>query len=318
MSKYELATSLHFCYDRSCCIPLTHEIERLAFCGFKNLDFNFLDMCMNEKSDFLSENYREWIEDCKRTADYCGVKFVQAHAPCETVYDFHSYDLLIDLCIRAIECCSILGIPWMVYHPLADVKYRFNSDEDVFEFNLKFFKHLLPYAEKYSVGIAIENIIPFLEGSDLSHAIDDQIRLIDALDSEYVGACLDVGHLNLLHLINGTEKIRKQSDVIKMLGDRLKCTHIHDNNAGRMATGLKMQSKEVTWTISIVADEHLSPFMGTIDWDDVISGLDAIDYSHYFTYESHRAACDLPKHLVNNALIQLREIGENLISKSAK
>lgn len=318
MPKYKLATSTHFCYDRSCKIPVTHEIERLAFCGFKNLDFNFLDMCMNKNSDFLSDNYKEWICNCKRVADYCGVKFVQAHAPCETIWDTNNYDLLVNLCIRAMECCSVLGIPWMVYHPLNAPKDRFGSDLSCFDFNMKFFKELLPYAEKYSVGIAIENIIPFYGGTDLTKMIDEQINLVDSLNSELVGICLDVGHLNLLHTINGTDNFRKQSDIIKMFGKRLKCTHIHDNMARNFPDIIKANPQSGFYDYGNKFDEHLSPYMGSIDWDDVIAGLDAIDYEHYFTYECHNAAAKLPSHLVNNALIQLREIGEFMISKSTK
>ena len=316
MVGYELATSIHFRYDSSCRVPITHEIERMAFCGFKNLDFNFCDMCNNKNSDFLSDGWREWIADCRKTADYCNVKFVQAHAPCESVYDFNNYDFLVNACIRAMECCFVLGIPWMVYHPMGDPKYRFDSDDDVYEFNMKFFKELLPYAEKYSVGIAIETIVPFFCGMDPSEAINDHIRLIDDINSEYVGACIDVGHFNIYSMIDGAEQIANQSETIKKFGSRLKCTHIHDNSAKNRAACMKVKKENVKWTMSLLTDDHLPPYMGTIDWDDVISGLDDIGYNHYFTYEAHRAANTLPEEMVNKALIQLREVGESLVAKS--
>ena len=81
MAKYELATSLHFCYDRSCRIPITHEIERLAFCGFKNLDFNFLDM-VDYPNRFLDEDYKDWMFECREFAESHGAKWVQARTSC--------------------------------------------------------------------------------------------------------------------------------------------------------------------------------------------------------------------------------------------
>ena len=64
-------------------------------------------------------------------------------------------------------------------------------------------------------------------------------------------------------------------------------------------------------------DEHIQPYMGTIDWDDVISGLDAINYDHYFTYEAHRAINSLPDELVDGGLKQLYDIGKILVNKSS-
>ena len=58
--------------------------------------------------------------------------------------------------------------------------------------------------------------------------------------------------------------------------------------------------------------------MGDIDWADVIKGLDAIDYSHYFTFEAHRAANTLPESIVNQGLIQLRRVGESIINMSKR
>ena len=319
MRKYELATSLHFRYDRECKIPLSHEIERITSCGFKNLDFNFLDMCMNRNSDFLKDNYIDWIKDCKKTGDLCGAKFVQAHAPCESIYDTGNYDLLVELCIKAIKGCAILGIPWMVYHPIPDCKGRFNSDEDIYEFNYKFFTTILPYAKEYNVGIAIEDIAPMYTNSSMANLTDDLIHLVDALGSSYVGVCWDVGHANLCSVISGAEHIAHQSEQIIKLGDRLKCTHIHDNNSKRAAgLGYKMDSdpQKIKWNDACVFDEHIQPFMGDIDWQDVIKGLDAIDYSHYFTYEAHHAANTLPENLVNSELVQLWKIGEEILSMS--
>lgn len=315
--KYELATSLHFRYDASCKVPITNEIERLADCGFKNLDFNFLDMCMNPSSDFLKPGYEKWLESCVKTAKAKNVRFVQAHAPSEAIYDTHSYELLVGLCKKALRSCGILGIPWMVFHPIKDCVDRFGINEDNHEFNLKFFRELLPYAEEYSVGMAIEDVVPFYIYSEPAHVVDDLIRLVDTLDSPYVGVCWDFGHANLLRVVEGAEHIANQSEQLIRLGERLKCTHVHDNNSGAFANlGYKIKKENRDWNKVMMLDEHIQPYAGDIDWKDVIYGLDKINYSHYFTYEAHHAANTLPEELVNDALIHLRKIGETILSMS--
>lgn len=314
---YELATSIHFRYDYSLKVPVTNEIMRLADCGFKNLDFNFLDMCGNKKAPFLQADYEQFLSECLRIAKEKNVRFVQAHAPCESVYDTHSYELLLELCKKALKGCAILEIPWMVFHPITDCIERFGINEDNREFNKKFFGELLPYATEYNVGMAIEDIVPFYCYSHPKNIVDDMIELIDSIDSPYVGACWDVGHANLLSVFEGAECLAKQYEQIIRLGDRLKATHIHDNNAGR-AAAMKFRTNfnSRNWNNSMMFDEHIQPFAGTVDWKDVIYGLDKINYSHYFTFEAHHAANTLPEGLVNDALIHLRKIGETILSFS--
>ncbi len=313
MRKYELATSLHFRYDTTCQTPIIREIERLHNCGFQNFDFNFLDMCIHPNSDFLKDSYLDWLRDCRAFGDQLGVKFVQAHAPCESVYDKHSYELLTTLCRKAIRGCAVLGIPWMAYHrTTAD---RFGLTGDDMDFNLKFFRELLPLAEECGVGIAIEDTLPFFPSRSAASATDDLIELVDRLDSEYVGVCWDVGHAHLAHVIEGAEELAHQSLQLKKLGDRLKCTHIHDNNSLRVSSCFKLAPEEAGRAIGAF-DEHIAPFAGDIDWQDVIDGLDAIDYSHYFTFEAHHAANTLPEEAVDSGLTQLFCIGQALLNMS--
>lgn len=313
MAGYGLATSLHFKYDRTCQTPITHEIERLYNCGFKNLDFNFLDMCINPASDFLKENYLEWLQECRVFGDKLGVRFVQAHAPCESIYEIHNYDLLVELCIKAIRGCEVLGIPWMVFHPIPNPEQRFGLDDDYFGVNIKFFKTLLPYAEECGVGMALENLLPRKCGDTYTNPADDLIYLIDTIDSPYIGACWDFGHAHLCNVIPDMETYTKQSEQLRKLNKRLKCTHVHDN-CSKMA-GARGVRLEPAMAMPVF-DAHIAPFMGDIDWNDVIEGLDAIGYEHYFTYEAHKAAAALPDDITNDGIVMLRKIGEALLAKS--
>ena len=63
---YELATSVHLKYDATEKVPFLKGVGRIIDAGFRNLDFNFLDM-VNGSTMFLSDGYKEWICQCKES-----------------------------------------------------------------------------------------------------------------------------------------------------------------------------------------------------------------------------------------------------------
>ena len=114
---------------------------------------------------------------------------------------------------------------------------------------VEYVRELCEYATPKKLGIAIENtIIP----------VDPLCEAIDILKSEgyLVGACYDTGHANVAGM--------NQKEAIMQLGDRLKMLHIHDNFG---------------------KDQHQAPFCGQINWNDVMEGLAAINYTGDFNYE---------------------------------
>ena len=90
--------------------------------------------------------------------------------------------------------------------------------------------------------------------------IPEFIRYVDTLDSEYMVACLDIGHVGL------PESDDRAWDFIRALGhERLQSLHVHDNDYRN--------------------DKHALPYQGKIDWDEVTKALGEIDYRGDFTYE---------------------------------
>lgn len=242
---YELATSTHLKYDKTGKAPFLHGVERIINAGFKNLDFNFLDM-VDTPTEFLSDDYKEWIYKCREFVEARGAKWVQAHSVC-TGLQKDSEQFMKNV-KRSIECCSYLGIEWTVMHHVGDPKYSAGSNLSPLDFNLKMFDEFLETAEKYKVGLAIENNthFPFFVNGKFEESTEDLINLVDKLGSEYVGICWDVGHANINHVFRNAENLTHQSEQLKLIGNRLKATHIHDNNAamaGRNA-GIKLDG---TW-----------------------------------------------------------------------
>ena len=311
---YELATSTHLKYDKTGKVPFLKGVERIINAGFKNLDYNFLDM-VDYPNRFLDDDYKDWMYECREFVEAHGAKWVQAHSAVTGARK--NFEKFMSMQKRSIECCSYLGIEWTVHHHIEDPEYSAHSSLSPMDFNLKMFDELLETAEKYKVGIAVENSPSrFFADSTYEESTEDLVKLVDKLGSKYVGICWDVGHGNVHHVHKNADNITHQSEQLKLIGNRLKATHIQDNNASRAgkSAGLKVDDSEINTTVAF--DEHIQPYMGTVDWMDVIKGLDAINYNHYFSFEVHNAINSLPDELTDSALVHLRRIGEYLVSKS--
>ena len=89
-----------------------------------------------------------------------------------------------------------------------------------------------------NVTIVLENVAE----TDPAPLID----LVDRVGHEHFGLCLDVGHANIFSKI-------KLSSWVEQMGNRLKHLHLHDNHGQE--------------------DEHLPIGLGTIDYEDLFSGL---------------------------------------------
>ena len=263
--------------------------------GYDSLDCTLYNM-QNDASPFCGDGYREYTEDLKRYADSLGIGFDQGHAPFP-VCDAHNpgyTERLAPRVIRSIEISGILGVKYLVVHPTAPTQMP--DGADLREFNLSYYRSLLPYAKEYGVTICLENmwgwdarrgcIIP----SVCSYA-RDLADYVDALDSGYFAVCLDFGHSGLV----GEET----ADAILTLGhDRLKAVHVHDN-------GYR-------------GDDHMLPFYGKMDWDAITSALGKINYSGSLTFEADNFIGRLPpdETLYLAAEKYMAAVGRYLIKKT--
>lgn len=108
---------------------------------------------------------------------------------------------------------------------------------------IKSAEELVALAAPTGVRVAFE-VIP----NDLSTA-PALVRLVDELDVPHAGICMDFGHAHLMG---------DAAEAVEITGEHLIATHVHDNR-GR-------------------DDEHLPPYMGTIDWDSVLLTMRKIGY----------------------------------------
>ena len=238
-------------------------IHILADAGFKFIDFS-LDDIGEDNSPWNGPNYLELARHFREIGDQNNIKYNQTHAP--YVFDWSDFDTgwcsAVERVIKCFEIAGVLGIDTVIVHPIHFFAYSGNEEKS-WETNMRYYTTLLPYAKKYGIRIAMENMFTFdpngHHSEDALSQTEKFIAAVDTLNDPSIVACVDVGHINMLN--------RSAGNLIRALGhDRLKALHIHDNDA--------------------IKDRHVIPYLGTIDWEDVCKALADIDYDGIFTFET--------------------------------
>lgn len=227
--------------------------------GFCHISVNFTSV-LNKTED----DWKMIVDDIRRILDDTKMECIQTHP---YYYDLRvSSELTEEVYEFAIKQAIIaggkLGATWNALHPRSSVSTGFRTRQS-HEDNYRAFSTYLEAAVKYDTGIAIENlpifhdIVPVMPFYSCGY--EDIAVLADSFNDKSVGICWDTGHANLMHF--------DQADAIRFLGDRIKCTHIHNNFKND--------------------DEHLSPDQGNIPWDKVIPALVSTGYDGALTLETH-------------------------------
>ncbi len=228
--------------------------------GFRYLDYSFYSAVSAKDHPFMGDGWKNIILEAKQAADELGFTFVQAHAPaCSLKEEKRERELLGT--IRSIEACGMLGIKNMVIHSGFFPEYKYPDDQlAYFKANEPFMRALIPSMEKNGVSILFENTTEKhckdglyfpITGADLN-------AFIEFMDHPLFGAAWDVGHAHMDGIDHYTE--------IMTLGKNLKAIHVHDNDGRR--------------------DQHVAPFLGSLDYDSLMRGLIESGFDGYFTFES--------------------------------
>lgn len=262
-------------------------VRLLAEIGFDAIDFSMFET-EEEVAPVFGRDYENYARHLKHVADECGICFNQSHAPFPSLrVDDDPYNQKITPLIhRAIAVTSILGAKIVIVHPIAGAA-------DQKEFNMEFYNSLIPACKEYGVRVALENmfggnpnngqIIPNVCSTGREFA-----EYVDALDSRYFTACLDLGHAGLVG--------ETAENMIRTLGhDRLKALHVHDNNH--------------------VRDLHTLPFTQSLDWKAITQALKDIKYTGDFTFEADNFLLKFPKELAVPACKLMLETGRYLAAQ---
>lgn len=235
-------------------------IECVAKAGFDAWDFTMTAMCNYDwgkgvllKSDhpLAHDNYLAFARKLRQIGLDNGIECNQSHAPFPTTcLDIRSYFK------RSIECTAEAGGKICIIHP---------DNNQSPEENAEMYFGLLPFAKEHGVKIAAENMWNWDEVNSrpafaACATSESFVEHLDAVNDDYLVACLDVGHAEMKNVGSGA------ANMIRALGSRLQALHLHDNDKFH--------------------DSHQIPFSMSLDFDAIIKALREISYSGDLTLEA--------------------------------
>ena len=237
--------------------PNTQEcIKHIAEAGFRYVDLSQYVIRYTPEL-LVDENWREHAKRLKNYADALGVTFIQSHSPGVNPLNIADpdHEFYMKTVIRSIEVCGELGIPNIVIHQGHTPGI---TKEEFFEKNRAFFASLFPVMEANNVNVLCENSTPH-ENLYWTNSGADMREFVKYVNHPLFHACWDTGHGNVCGA---------QYEELLTLGDELYALHINDNLG--------------------TYDEHIPPYFGTVNMDEIMTALTDIGYNGYFTYESTR------------------------------
>ena len=203
--------------------------------------------------DVFNDDYIKRAQEIRKFADKINLPIVQAHAPFPVHKDNdEEYDkMMIDIFIKCLKVCGILGVKNLVIHPWNNWDYKENAT---------FFKKLLPYAKENDVVICTENMWNWNHQDNYAieaacSSPEDFLKHVEEVNDDYLQACVDVGHANMMGRVS---KATTPGNMVRVLNEHVKCFHIHDNDG--------------------VHDSHEIPFTMSLDWNDLIKSINEIKY----------------------------------------
>lgn len=286
--RLSTSTCIYFNRPGGVKASILDSVRRCGDAGYKVLDMNFHDLSVFN-TPFRTDDWQRLMEDAKEIADSYGIEFSQGHSHFYNFCDPNApeKEFKDELIRRAIEGARILGIKWLVIHAATD----FESPTLVKDSKRKTIEYLKPRIElagQYGVGIALENLWEENIAPQRRYCTtaEELVDLVDSLPYPNVGCCWDVEHAAICH--------QDQRKALTLVGKRLKATHISDYNS--------------------VKNDHILPYMGLVDWQEVMDALRIADYQGDFTYEIHNYTANMPEAGIQTALAHSIAIGNHLLS----
>lgn len=258
-------------------------IARALADGFRVFDFPLADL------GFFDGDWRRELDASLEVCARGGGEIRYTHVPfrfpwgSETPESWAAFDAKMAC---AIEAAHILGVRFAAMHP-----YTTNvpaQDYDAAPCRDAAIRHLLPWLElcaKWDVRLCAENMQG--DAKCFPHRrycakVDELCELVDALSLP--GIVWDTGHAHIAGHV--------QSEALRQAGSRLKMLHIHDNEGS--------------------LDLHLAPYMGSVDWADLLDGLRAVRYDGDINYEQDLRR--IPSDLRAPVIRYLKDVGDRFIA----
>ncbi len=108
--------------------------------------------------------------------------------------------------------------------------------------------------------------------------------MLNEVRSDNVGICFDAGHANLSH---------NAERMIRSLEKRIITTHLHDNHGEE-------------------TDEHLLPFLGSVNWRKMLETLKENEYSGVLLYEPLTRGSPISVEQTKRSLLKIGSLWEEV------
>ena len=202
---------------------------------------------------FTGSYTRKEVEKYKKYSDGCNLDYSFIHAPFGNINSMwlegEEYLAIYNEMKESVISAGTFGVPVVCIHVSSGW-----TPPKINEVGVGRFEELFELGYKNNVVIAIENQrLP----SYLAFFMDRY------KNNPTVKFCYDCGHEHCF-----TEGV----EFAKLYGDRIACTHVHDN------MGVSLDAGAFT-------DTHLLPFDGNLDFKKMKDGLDACGYKGGLTLE---------------------------------
>jgi sugar phosphate isomerase/epimerase len=232
-------------------------LAQIAGYGFDSLELFATRSHFDYRDESAVAKLKQWLAET-------GLTMGSVHAPITDVFGGHGWHATYsnavgahdrrEAAVRETEAALQMArhIPFdiLVLH-LGTPTNMQNPDDNHRNAAIRSLEEICSVAEPLGVKVAVE-VIP--------NRISDATSLVSILEHDLdairPGICLDFGHAHLMGDV---------ADAIETVAEHVIATHVHDNH-GR-------------------EDEHLVPFLGSIDWDLALVTMQKIGYEGTYLME---------------------------------
>lgn len=237
------------------------------------------------------DTWEQQVRSLNNASEKYGLPIEQSHAPFNrySKLPLDVYKAKLDI---AFEAAIRMHNKQIVVHG-DDYRVPVGGGYDADKALAEMYELWAPYvdkASKHGLAVAFETVFEDNRSKDappdrFTSRLEELVGLIDRFDNPYAVCCWDTGHARLAFKREG------MPDAMRVLGDRITCTHVHDNYYNR--------------------DLHLIPFYGDIDWRAQMASFKEIGYKGNLTFEFVYGK--LPDSMVENFLRTAAQSGRLLL-----
>lgn len=233
-------------------LPLHHALRTLCDFGWRSFEVS------TEHLEFI-ESHSNPDREIQQAVRFCAeneLEMPQAHAHLlANVADADTAKRVDDLSRikRHIDIAAGLGVGDVVVHP----GYCIDDDENLDiartrALNMEAFRKLGDCAAECGARVCLENMM-----KSGASTVEEMLELLSAINHPAIAICLDTSHAHACGL--------DLPDMIRKFGANLVATHISDNDGA--------------------GDQHRTPGVGSILWNEVMDALHNIGYEGLVNFE---------------------------------